>query len=101
MAESLAVATVTKIARHSDRAAENKVDRPDAFNFALDVVDYWTSQDEHLNAMYWVSQDQSSTEILTFGHFSRRSQQIAVLFEQLGMKEGETLIMMVPRLPAW
>lgn len=101
MAEPLAVTMMTEIAMHSDRATEDKVERPDIFNFALDVVDYWASQDEHLKAMHWVSQDHSTIEILTFGHFSRRSQQIAMLFERLGINEGETLIMMLPRLPAW
>ena len=75
--------------------------RPDRFNFAIDVVDQWASKSPNLKAMHWVSQKEDSVQILTYGYFSRRSCQISNLLQQLGIREGETLLMMLSRLPAW
>jgi acyl-coenzyme A synthetase/AMP-(fatty) acid ligase len=77
------------------------VPRPEKFNFAVDIVDYWATQPGNLMAMYWVSQDESTSKTLTFDHFSRQSNRVSVLLEHLGVKEGETMIMVLPRVPAW
>ncbi|KAI8943321.1 hypothetical protein NX059_001339 [Plenodomus lindquistii] len=77
------------------------VNRPEYFNFATDVVDFWAAQPGNLQAMYWVSQDESSTRTLSYEYFSRQSHRIAVLLEQHGVREGETMIMVLPRVPAW
>jgi medium-chain acyl-CoA synthetase len=75
--------------------------RPEKFNFAMDVVDYWAAQPGNLKAMFWVSQDQSQTRSMTFEYFSRQSHRISCLFEQLGIKKGETMTIILPRVPAW
>ncbi|OBT76902.1 hypothetical protein VF21_04765 [Pseudogymnoascus sp. 05NY08] len=75
--------------------------RPDQFNFAVDVVDYWAARPDDLEAMYWVSQDESQKRSLTFKYFSRQSHRVSVLLQRLGVKEGETMVMIVPRVPAW
>ncbi|KAJ4992307.1 acetyl-coenzyme a synthetase [Stagonosporopsis vannaccii] len=71
------------------------------FNFALDVVDHWARQPGNLQAMQWVSQDESRTRSLSFEYFSRQSHRISVLFDRLGIQEGDTMIMVLPRVPAW
>ncbi|KFY42753.1 hypothetical protein V494_02271 [Pseudogymnoascus sp. VKM F-4513 (FW-928)] len=75
--------------------------RPDTFNFAVDVVDYWAAQPGDLEAMYWVSKDESQKRSLTFKYFSRQSHRVSVLLQRLGVKQGETMVMIVPRVPAW
>lgn len=75
--------------------------RPDRFNFAVDVVDFWAAQPDDLEAMYWVSQDESQKRSLTFKYFSRQSHRVSVLLQRLGVKERETMVMVVPRVPAW
>ncbi|KAH7128584.1 hypothetical protein B0J11DRAFT_525312 [Dendryphion nanum] len=75
--------------------------RPDKFNFAIDVMDDWAAQPGNLKAMHWVSQDESSTRVLSFDYFSRQSHRISVLFERLGIKRGDTIVMILPRVPAW
>ncbi|KIM93814.1 hypothetical protein OIDMADRAFT_61086 [Oidiodendron maius Zn] len=77
------------------------IQRPNKFNFAVDVVDYWAAQPGDLQAMYWVSKEESQTRSMTFQYFSRQSHRISVLLRQLGVKEGETTVMVVPRVPAW
>lgn len=75
--------------------------RPDQFNFAVDVVDYWAARPDDLEAMYWVSKDESQKRSLTFKYFSRQSHRVSVLLQRLGVKEGEKMVMIVPRVPAW
>jgi acyl-coenzyme A synthetase/AMP-(fatty) acid ligase len=77
--------------------------RPTSFNFASDVVDYWASKPPPGNtAMHWISQDRKQERKLSFGHFSRQSHRLAVLFrEKLGVKKGEKMLIIMPRLPEW
>ncbi|OJI98314.1 hypothetical protein ASPVEDRAFT_147559 [Aspergillus versicolor CBS 583.65] len=79
----------------------NELQRPDAFNFALDVVDVWAAKSPPLEAMLWVSSDGLSHKSLSYRYFSRQSHRIALLLEQLGVQPGDTMLMVLPRLPAW
>ena len=75
--------------------------RPSQFNFANDVIDYWASKDANQRAMYWVSEDGSQRRELTFQHFSRQSHRIAVMLQKLGVKAGERMLIIMPRVPEW
>ncbi|KAL5342221.1 hypothetical protein BJX70DRAFT_395190 [Aspergillus crustosus] len=75
--------------------------RPDEFNFALDVVDAWAEKSPSMEAMLWVSDDCSTVHSLSYRHFSQQSHRIAILLERLGVRSGDTLLMILPRLPAW
>ena len=74
---------------------------PQKFNFAVDVIDKWADQRDDLQAMHWVSQDESNTRHMTFKYFSRQSHRIAILLDQLGFGKGDTMTMVLPRVPAW
>lgn len=52
--------------------------------------------------MHWISQDRKHERKLGFDHFSRQSHRLAVLFtEKLGVKKGEKMLIIMPRLPEW
>ncbi|RYO19940.1 Acyl-coenzyme A synthetase [Alternaria arborescens] len=74
---------------------------PQKFNFAVDVIDKWADQQDDLQAMHWVSQDESNTRHMTFKYFSKQSHRIALLLDQLGFGKGDTMTMVLPRVPAW
>lgn len=78
-----------------------KLERPETFNFAIDVVDYWAKHPGRMEAMRWVSTNETASRVLTFEYFSRQSHRISTLLDQLGVKRGDTLIMVAPRIPAW
>lgn len=82
---------------------EKELKRPTSFNFATDVVDYWAEHSPPAKlAMHWISGDLKNEQQLTFKHFSQRSNRIAVLLqEKLGVKKGEKLLIVSPRLPVW
>ncbi|KAH7086911.1 hypothetical protein FB567DRAFT_602477 [Paraphoma chrysanthemicola] len=74
---------------------------PTTFNFANDVVDYWADHPGNLQAMHWVSQGGVQERKLSFKYFSNQSHRIAVLLDQMGLKNGDTMIIVLPRVPAW
>ncbi|KAF9894148.1 hypothetical protein FE257_009121 [Aspergillus nanangensis] len=75
--------------------------RPSRFNFTRDVVDYWATQQPQLAAMEWISQDQTDHRRLTYAYFSERSHRAAILLESLGLRKGDRLILIMPRIPEW
>jgi medium-chain acyl-CoA synthetase len=75
--------------------------KPAHFNFAQDVVDYWASKSEDIQAMFWVSEDFKTERSLSYSHFKTQSHRIAVLFEHLGVKAGDVILMILPRIPEW
>jgi acyl-coenzyme A synthetase/AMP-(fatty) acid ligase len=75
--------------------------RPETFNFALDVVDKWAAQSPAMEAMLWVSSDGNTVKSLSYRHFSQQSHRIAILLQQLGARPGETMLMILPRVQEW
>ncbi|EXJ54069.1 hypothetical protein A1O7_09406 [Cladophialophora yegresii CBS 114405] len=74
---------------------------PSSFNFATDVVEYWAQKDPSHVALYWTDQSLSTTKQLTYSHFARQSRRIASLWATLGIKQGDTAIIISPRIPEW
>ncbi|KAH7336612.1 hypothetical protein BKA65DRAFT_37308 [Rhexocercosporidium sp. MPI-PUGE-AT-0058] len=78
-----------------------KLQKPEDFNFARDVVDYWATKSPDSIAMHWISQDLSDTRMLKYSHFQQQSHRIADLLQKLGLSVGERVVMILPRTPAW
>ncbi len=79
-----------------------KLPRPKYFNFATDVVDYWASKFLVPTAMHWISRENPGpARELDFSYFSRQSHRIALLFEALGIKLGDRMVIILPRVPEW
>ena len=76
------------------------IKRLSKFNFATDVIDYW-AQDSSLLALQWVDQSMSQERKFTFADISRQSHRIAKLFLQLDINPGDTVILILPRIPEW
>lgn len=83
---------------------ESELKRPSQdWNFASDVVDYWAVHSPPSDmAMYWVSGDLKSEQRLSFKYFSEQSNRLAILLcDKLGLKLGERLLIIMPRVPLW
>ncbi len=72
---------------------------PEYFNFAIDVIGQWTSDPNKL-AMLWLGQDGEERKI-TFAQFAERSSRAANAFAKLGIKKGDRVLVMLPRIPEW
>ena len=75
-------------------------ERPDKFNFTRDVIDHWADEDADKLAMYWV--DDEGNEIKkTFKDISLASRRLCNVLNQAGVQRGETIILLLGRLPQW
>lgn len=72
---------------------------PEYFNFATDVIGKW-AQDPQKLAMLWLGQDGEERR-LTFAHFAEASSRAANAFSLLGIRKGDTVLVMLPRVPEW
>lgn len=80
--------------------ASFKWDRPAKYNFARDAVDAWAKNDPQKLALYWVD-DAGAMEKRTFADVSRRSQQLARVLADHGVRRGDTVIIILGRQIAW
>ena len=90
------------VARHkpySDLVREFRWDIPEAFNFGVDVVDAWAAERDGL-AILWenAAGDQASYR---FSDVARLSNQLAHTLRRLGVRKGDRVAVMLPRIPEW
>ena len=86
----------------TDYEAERRnfhLDVPEYFNFAIDVIGKWAADSQKV-AMLWLGQS-GEERSLTFAHFAERSNRAANAFSKLGIKKGDCVLVMLPRLPEW
>jgi acyl-coenzyme A synthetase/AMP-(fatty) acid ligase len=72
---------------------------PEHYNFAFDVVDRW-GEDAQKLAMLWVN-EQGDEQRLSFRHFTVRSNQVGNALRTMGIRKGDRVLIMSPRLPEW
>jgi len=72
---------------------------PQDYNFAIDAVGKWAEDPEKL-AMLWVGTDGRERRY-TFVYFDEQSSRVAFTLERLGIKKGERVLLMLPRIPEW
>lgn len=75
--------------------------RPERFNFAVDVVDKRAAASPDLPALLWSDESDSQTLELSYQYFSERSHCSAQLLNDLGVRKGDTLMLLLTRVPAW
>ena len=72
---------------------------PEHYNFAFDVVDRWGEDTQKL-AMLWVN-EQGDEKRLTFRDFTVRSNQLGNALRTMGIRKGDRILIMSPRVPEW
>ena len=72
---------------------------PKTFNFGTDVVDRW-AEDQDRTALIWSNKD-GVEEHYTFADIAKLSSQFANLMTAHGIKKGDRILVMLPRIPAW
>lgn len=79
--------------------AEFKLEVPEYFNFAGDVLDKW-AQDPDKLALWWVD-DEGNEEKRTFAQLCQRSRQLCNVLTQQGVKKGDVVVVVLPRFIEW
>ena len=72
---------------------------PPRFNFARDVLDRW-AEDPLKLALWWID-DAGHEQQLTFAELSTRAQRLCHVLSDAGIRQGDTVIVVLPRLVAW
>jgi len=93
---------VSRTPNMTDYEAERRgfqLNVPEYFNFAIDVIGKWASDPNKL-AMLWIGQNGEERH-LSFAHFAERSSRAANAFAELGIRKGDSVLVMLPRFPEW
>lgn len=72
---------------------------PTHFNFASDVVDKWAEDPDKL-ALICVN-EAGDEHVWTFAKIAAKSNQLAQLLQAQGLKKGDRVIVMLPRIAEW
>lgn len=76
---------------------------PDNFNFGYDVIDEYAKIDPDKPALVWYNNDSDTEPALerrfSFGELSELSDQMANVYKNLGIKKGDTVMLMLRQRP--
>jgi acyl-coenzyme A synthetase/AMP-(fatty) acid ligase len=78
-----------------------RLEVPPTFNFARDVVDAWARREPDRLALVAVDPGGDEARRFTFADLSRESTRAANLFQALGIRKGDRVFTMLPRIPEW
>lgn len=74
---------------------------PEYFNFATDVFDRLAQERPGATALWWVSEDLADERRFTFAELRDLSCRAARAFEESGIRMGDPVMLMLPRIPEW
>ena len=86
---------------YEDFKTNYKVNIPEGFNFAYDVIDAWAEQDDQKPALLYCNDD-GARRLYTFAELKRLSNKAANFFASKGIKKGDRVMLMLKQRPeAW
>lgn len=86
----------TQFASHEDFVKNYRIEIPENFNFAYDVVDEWARTNPNKRALCWTN-DKGEHQDLTFAQVKTLSDQTASFFQSLGIGRGDMVILILKR----
>ena len=69
---------------------------PDNFNYAYDIIDKYGELEPERRALMWVDLE-GNEKLLTYGDLSRLSTKAANMFLDMGIKKGDTVLLVMKR----
>ncbi len=91
----------TEFESYNDLIRNYKIKIPDNFNFGYDIIDEYARLQPDKCALVWCDDD-INIKRLSFEDISRESNKAANLFKNLGIKKGDTVMLMLKqRIEAW
>ncbi len=74
---------------------------PPYFNFATDVIDAWAQVRGEAPALWHFNPVTGKQQKFSFGEMSMLSQKAAGLLQSCGVRKGDRVLIMLPRVPQW
>ena len=84
----------------ADQHQDFSIQVPAFYNFSYDVVDTWAGREPDRPALLWVNQ-QGDMKQYSFGDMKRESDLAARVLHDCGIREGDRVFLMLPRIPEW
>lgn len=78
-----------------------RLEVPRAFNYARDIVDAWARRDPRRIALVAVGPSGKTARRFSFGDLSRQSNRVANFLNAQGVRKGDRVFVMLPRIPEW
>lgn len=72
---------------------------PDSFNYGRDIIDKF-AEDRSKMALFWEDHD-GNTAVYTFWDIKNLSNQAGNMLRRLGVNQGDRVVVLLPRIPAW
>ncbi|MFM9943192.1 MAG: acyl-CoA synthetase [Hyphomicrobiaceae bacterium] len=85
--------------RYAQLVRDFRWDIPERFNFGVDVVEAWAAERDGL-ALVWENAS-GETASFRFSDVARLSNRMADALRRAGVKKGDRVIVMLPRIPEW
>ncbi len=85
---------------YAETYAKFSIDIPEDFNFGYDVIDAWADKDRNKLAMIWTDQ-MGNEKKYSFYDLKKHSNQAANILIKFGIKKGDRVMLMLPRVPEW
>ncbi len=83
-------------ASYEDFKANFRIDVPERFNFAYDIVDEYARLEPDKTALVWCD-DNGGERVFTFADISKLSNQAANFFQNHGIKKGDAVMLVLKR----
>jgi acetyl-CoA synthetase/medium-chain acyl-CoA synthetase len=71
------------------------------FNFAGDIMERWAKLSPHTPALWCVDEGGTHDQRFTFAQLADRFRRAAHFFHTLGVRRGDRVLVMLPRVPQW
>jgi acyl-coenzyme A synthetase/AMP-(fatty) acid ligase len=78
-----------------------RLEVPERFNFARDVVDRWAARRPDKVALVTVDREGGPSRTFTFLDLSRWSNRVASFLQAAGVRKGDRVSILLPRIPEW
>lgn len=86
----------TEFSSYEDFKTNYRVNQPENFNFAYDVMDAWADEAPDKRAMVWCNDD-NDERIFTFKDLKRLSNKAANVFKNHGIGKGDMVMLLLKR----
>jgi len=86
----------TTFVDHTDFVRNYRIEVPENFNFAYDVVDEWAKTEPDKRALCWTN-DKGAHRDLTFGELKELSDRTAAFFLSIGIGKGDRVMLILKR----
>jgi len=90
----------TKFENYEDFMKNFKVNVPEDFNFAYDVVDAYAASDPEKEALLWTN-DRGDVKHVNYAEYKQLSDSVASYLLTLGIKRGDSVMLILKRRVEW